>query len=92
MQFVEAQRLKEAEEARKAEADRQRKAKAAEKKIAIVAGIAAVLIVLVLVIVNVIIPAANYSKAEKHLAAGDYDGAIATYEKLGDYKDACSTR
>ena len=82
------QRLKEAEEARKAEADRQRKAKAAEKKIAIVAGIAAVLIVLVLVIVNVIIPAANYSKAEKHLAAGDYDGAIATYEKLGDYKDA----
>ena len=82
------QRLKEAEEAKKAEADRQRKAKAAEKKIAIVAGIAAAVIALALVIVNVIIPAVNYSKAEKNLAAGDYDGAIATYEKLGDYKDA----
>ena len=70
------QRLKEAEEARKAEADRQRKAKAAEKKIAIVAGIAAAVIALALVIVNVIIPAVNYSKAEKYLAAGDYDNAI----------------
>lgn len=82
------QRLKEAEEARKAEADRQRKAKAAEKKIAIVAGIATAVIALVLVIVNVIIPAVNYSKAEKLLAAGDYDGAIAVYTALGDYKDA----
>lgn len=82
------QRLKEAEEARKAEADRQRKAKAAEKKIAIVAGIATAVIALVLVIVNVIIPAVNYSKAEKLLAAGDYDGAITAFAALGDYKDA----
>lgn len=82
------QRLKEAEEARKAEADRQRKAKAAEKKIAIVAGIATAVIALVLVIVNVIIPAVNYSKAEKLLAAGDYDGAITAFAALGNYKDA----
>ena len=82
------QRLKEAEEARKAEADRQRKAKAAEKKIAIVAGIATAVIALVLVIVNVIIPAVNYSKAEKLLAAGDYDNAITAFAALGDYKDA----
>ena len=82
------QRLKEAEEARKAEADRQRKAKAAEKKIAIVAGIATAVIALVLVIVNVIIPAVNYSKAEKLLAAGDYGNAIAAFAALGDYKDA----
>jgi tetratricopeptide (TPR) repeat protein len=82
------QRLKEAEEARKAEADRQRKAKAAEKKIAIVAGIATAVIALALVIVNVIIPAVNYSKAEKYLAAGDYDNAITTFTNLGDYKDA----
>lgn len=82
------QRLKEAEEARKAEADRQRKAKAADKKIAIVAGIAAAVIALALVIVNVIIPAVNYSKAEKLLAAGDYDSAIAAFVELGDYKDA----
>ena len=82
------QRLKEAEEARKAEADRQRKAKAAEKKIAIVAGIATAVIALALVIVNVIIPAVNYSKAEKYLAAGDYDNAITTFTNLGNYKDA----
>ena len=82
------QRLKEAEEARKAEADRQRKAKAAEKKIAIVAGIATAVIALVLVVVNVIIPAVNYSKAEKYLAAGDYDNAITTFTNLGNYKDA----
>ena len=86
------QRLKEAEEARKAEADRQRKAKAAEKKIAIVAGIATAVIALVLVIVNVIIPAVNYSKAEKLLAAGDYDNAIAAFAALGDYRDAAEKK
>ena len=86
------QRLKEAEEARKAEADRQRKAKAAEKKIAIVAGIATAVIALVLVIVNVIIPAVNYSKAEKLLAAGDYGNAIAAFAALGDYRDAAEKK
>ena len=86
------QRLKEAQEARKAEADRQRKAKAAEKKIAIVAGIATAVIALVLVIVNVIIPAVNYSKAEKLLAAGDYDNAIAAFAALGDYRDAAEKK
>ena len=86
------QRLKEAEEARKAEADRQRKAKAAEKKIAIVAGIATAVIALALVIVNVIIPAVNYSKAEKLLAAGDYDNAIAAFAALGDYRDAAEKK
>ena len=86
------QRLKEAEEAKKAEADRQRKAKAAEKKIAIVAGIATAVIALVLVIVNVIIPAVNYSKAEKLLAAGDYDNAIAAFAALGDYRDAAEKK
>ena len=86
------QRLNEAEEARKAEADRQRKVKAAEKKIAIVAGIAAAVIALALVIVNVIIPAVNYSKAEKLLAAGDYDSAIAAFAALGDYRDAAEKK
>ena len=33
-------------------------------------------------------PAANYSKAEKLLAAGDYDGAIAAFAALGGYKDS----
>ena len=82
------QRLKEAEEAKKAEVNRQRQAKAAAKKTGIIAGAAAAVIALVLVIVNVIIPAVNYSKAEKYLAAGDYDNAITTFTNLGDYKDA----
>ena len=37
---------------------------------------------------EVIMPAANYSKAEKLLAAGDYDGAIAAFAALGGYKDS----
>ena len=86
------QHLKEAEEAKKAEADRQRKAKAAEKKIAVVAGIAAALIALALVIVNVIIPAVKYSKAEKLLNDGNYDEAISAFAALGDYKDSDAMR
>ena len=82
------QRLKEAEEAKKAEVNRQRQAKAAVKKAGIIAGVAAAMIALVLVTVNVIIPAVNYSKAEKLLAAGDYGNAIAAFAALGDYKDA----
>ena len=82
------QRLKEAEEAKKAEVNRQRQAKAAVKKAGIIAGVAAAMIALVLVTVNVVIPAVNYSKAEKLLAAGDYDGAITAFAALGDYKDA----
>lgn len=82
------QRLKEAEEAKKAEIYRRRKAKAAAKKTGILAGVAAAVIALVLLTVNVILPAVNYSKAEKLLVAGDYDGAIAVYTALGDYKDA----
>ena len=82
------QRLKEAEEAKKAEVNRQRKAKAAAKKVRIIAGVAVAVIALVLVTVNVIIPAVNYSKAEKLLAVGDYDGAITAFAALGDYKDA----
>ena len=82
------QRLKEAEEAKKAEVNRQRQAKAAVKKAGIIAGVAAAMIALVLVTVNVVIPAVNYSKAEKYLAAGDYDNAITTFTNLGDYKEA----
>ena len=82
------QRLKEAKEAKKAEVNRQRKAKAAAKKVRIIAGVAVAVIALVLVTVNVIIPAVNYSKAEKLLAVGDYDGAITAFAALGDYKDA----
>ena len=86
------QRLKEAEEAEKAEIYRQRKAKAAAKKGMVIASIAAAVIALVLVTVNVIIPAVKYFKAGKLLASGDYDGAIAVFAALGDYKDSDAMR
>ena len=60
-------------------------AAARKKKITIAAGIIAAVI---LVATKVIIPAANYSKAEKLLAAGDYDGAIAAFAASDGYKDA----
>ena len=63
-------------------------AAARKKKIIIAAGIIAAVIVVILLVTKVIMPAANYSKAEKLLAAGDYDGAIAAFAASGDYKDA----
>lgn len=47
-----------------------------------------VAVALALVAVKVIIPSQNYAKAVRLCEAGDYDAAIALYEKLGDYKDA----
>ena len=71
------------------EAQAQQKAAAKARKITTIAlGAAAAIITAVLLITKVIVPAANYSKAEKHLAAGDYDNAITTFTNLGDYKDA----
>ena len=64
-------------------------AAARKKKITIAAGIIAAVI---LVATKVIIPAANYSKAEKLLAAGDYDGAIAAFAASDGYKDAENTK
>ena len=75
------QRLKEAQE--------QKKAAAKTKRTTTIAlGAAAAVIAAMLFITKVIIPSANYSKAETYLAAGDYDNAIAAFMALGDYKDA----
>ena len=56
----------------------------------IAAGIAggAAALLLAMLITKVAIPAVEYSKAEKLLASGDYDGAITAFEALGDYKDS----
>ena len=71
------------------EAQAQQKAAAKARKITTIAlGAAAAIITAVLLITKVIVPAANYSKAEKLLAAGDYDNAITAFAALGDYKDA----
>ena len=58
-------------------------------KIAVLIGaIVAVAIAVVLVITQVIVPANKYKAAEELLAARDYDGAISTFNELGNYKDS----
>ena len=75
------------------EAQAQQKAAAKADKITrIVLGAATAVIAVVLLITKVIVPAANYSKAEELLAAGDYNGAIAVFEKAGNYKDAAERK
>ena len=57
-----------------------------------IAGGLAALLLLAMLITKVAIPAVEYSKAEKLLASGDYDGAITAFEALGDYKDSSAMR
>ncbi len=64
----------------KAESDRM-------KMIGIFAGIGAAALLTVLT-VTLIIPSIRYSGAEKALAAGEYDTAIATFADLGSFRDA----
>ena len=66
----------------------QREAAAQKKKIIIFSGAFVAAVAAILLVTKVIMPAANYSKAEKLLAAGDYDGAIAAFAALGGYKDS----
>ena len=59
------------------------------KKKAIIAVSAAVAVIAAAVIlIKVVIPSVTYNNAEKALEEGNYEEAIAGYEKLGDYKDA----
>ena len=57
-----------------------------------IAGGLAALLLLAMLITKVALPAVEYSKAEKLLASGDYDGAITAFEALGDYKDSADLR
>ncbi len=84
---------KEAQIAREKRVEQIRQAKEAARKkkrrleigiILIALAAAAVFAVMKLVI----IPNNQYSEAEKLLSAGDYDGAIDVFTKLGTYKDA----
>ena len=61
---------------------------AEKRKIIIFSGAFVAVVAAILLVTKVIMPAANYSKAEKLLAAGDYDGAIAAFAALGGYKDS----
>jgi alpha-tubulin suppressor-like RCC1 family protein len=54
----------------------------------IAAAVAVVIIAAAIVTVKVIIPSSKYKSAEAKLEAGDYIGAIAGFDSLGDYRDA----
>ena len=72
------------------EKQRAEEEKTKQKKIryAVIAGVALLVVIIsVFVVINVIIPANKYSKAEALSSKGDYDGAIAIFQELGDYKD-----
>ena len=90
---AEQARIKEAQRAEDEKLVREMAAwEAARKKkrtILIVAAIVAVFAAYQ-VVKNVVLPAVKYSKAEEMLTAGDYDGAIEAFEKLGGYKDAAA--
>lgn len=74
-----------AEEARKQAEKNKRRA----KKIGIVVTVAAIIAVATFfVTTKIIIPSNNYKEAEEMLAKGDYDGAIAGFTALVDYKDS----
>ena len=79
------QRLKEAEEAKKAAAKAQK-----NKRIGL--AVVAAAIAAMIFVVKVIVPAVNYSKAEKLLASGDYDGVITALTSLGEYKNSAAMR
>lgn len=59
------------------------------KKLGIIVGaVAAVVIAAGLVVTQIIIPKNKYKAAEALLIVGDYDGAVAAFEALGSYSDA----
>lgn len=81
-----AEQKKRAEEATRLAGQKAREDAAKARKRMIFGTVAAIVIIAaVLLITKVIIPGVTYSKAEKLLSAGNYDSAIAAYEKLGNY-------
>ena len=89
--------------ARKAEQERQeqerqeqerieeeRNQKRKKKLIALISGIAAVLVIAAIITVPMIVKASRYNKAVEMYENGQYSDAKAAFEELGDYKDAPS--
>ena len=71
------------------EAEAEEKRKKRNRKIAaIVAPVAAVILVFVIVLNMVLIPSYHYHRGETLRDAGEYDSAIAQFEKAGSYSDA----
>lgn len=92
--LAEQKRQKEAQEAaerqRKEAQERAEKAAAAKRrKIGAAAAVLAVVAVAAVVVVTqVVIPNNKYNEAAAMFDAGDYEGAIAAFAALGDYKDS----
>jgi tetratricopeptide (TPR) repeat protein len=81
---AERERIEAAERAVIAEANQKK-----QKRLAIIMGSAAVVIIaIVFIVIKVIIPASKYSAAEQLLEHGNYDEAIAAFSALGDFKDS----
>jgi TolA-binding protein len=74
--------------AEKAAANKKKLLKITSVIAAILVAISIVCLAAFLVVTKVVIPSNDYKAAEALLAAGDYDGAIAAFTDLGDYKDA----
>ena len=71
------------------EAETQEKRKKRNRKIAtIVAPVAAVILVFVIVLNTVLLPSYHYHRGETLREAGEYDAAIAQFEKADGYSDA----
>lgn len=58
------------------------------KKISIVGGSLVALIVVAALVIQVLIPSIRYGIAENAIASGKYEEAIATFEDLGEFKNA----
>ena len=66
----------------------ERKAKRDQKIAAVVLAVLLLAAAVYFAYTNILVPAKDYEEAETLFAAGDYNGAAAAFEALGDYKDA----
>ena len=81
------ERLKEEklqEERRIAEANAKKK----KKTIGIISVVAIACVVAAIIVIKVVIPNSNYNKAVAMMENGEYESALAEFEKLGGYKDS----
>lgn len=70
-------------------AEEQKKKKAKTKKIGIITGVAAVIVIAALLVITmVIVPSGNYNSAVALMNDGKYEEAITAFKEMGDYKDA----
>ena len=89
LQQASDQRLNEEKAAaEKQEADRKKKSRRKGAVVVFLMILLALAVAAAVFAVTVVIPAAKYDKAEKSLAAGDYDTAISVFRELDDYEDA----